>query len=93
METVVAGNTIRLRGTFRNTARVLTNPTTVTLRHQDPSGNVTVVAAGDITNESTGVYYYDLVVDEAGVWKYRFVGTGALVATNPEEFLALEALP
>jgi hypothetical protein len=93
VETLVTENTYRLQVTFRNFLRQLADPTTVTLRYEDPSGNVTVVPAGSITNDSTGVYHYDLNVDEAGVWEYRFIGTGAIVASNPEKFLAVLAVP
>lgn len=93
MDVINVGNRITLVGTFRNTSRALADPTTVTLRHEDPSGNVTAVAAGSITRESLGVYTFDLDVDEAGMWYYRFIGDGALIATNPEQFLAEASRP
>lgn len=93
MDNLIVGNTYRLRGTFRTVLRILANPTTVTLRIEDPDGNVEVVASGSITNESTGVYYYDFAPDQAGRWYYRFIGAGAVIATNPETFLAVAARP
>lgn len=81
------GTKVRLYGTFKDLDNVLTNPTAVTAKHKDPSGNITTVSGGSVTNVSPGVYYIDLTVDESGTWWYRFEGTGAVVAANEQAFV------
>jgi len=68
----------------------LTDPTTVTLSVEDPSGNVAsyTYAAAEITQQATGIYYYEQAVDEAGTWQYRWVGTGDCAAAEEGEFVA-----
>jgi len=74
-------DTVRARAEFR-VATTLTDPTTITLLVTDPSGNADsyTYGAAQITKESTGIFYRDLTVDEAGEWQTRFTGTGAVVA-------------
>ena len=85
-DTYDVGDQVTLQATFRNTAGVLTNPTTTTLKYKDPSGNVTTVNDGDITSVSTGVKSYNVIIDEAGQWWYRFSGAGAVVAAEEQSF-------
>lgn len=61
---------------------VATDPTTVTLKVKDPSGNTDTYtyALSQITKSSTGVYYKNIPIDEAGDWWYRWEGAGAVVA-------------
>ncbi|MFQ5592168.1 MAG: hypothetical protein ACE5HE_13475 [Phycisphaerae bacterium] len=66
----------------------LTDPTTVTLSVEDPSGNVdsyTYAGAG-VTQQATGIYYKEVAIDEAGTWQYRWVGTGDCAAAEEGEF-------
>ena len=70
------GDSVRLTAVFtQNGAN--TDPTAVTAKHKDPSGNETTPAT---TNPNAGHYFFDLTIDEAGTWWYRFEGTGAVVA-------------
>jgi len=79
---------IRLQGTFKNASDVLADPTTITLKYEDPSTNETTLtyAAAQLTKGSTGVYYYDLTVDEAGTWYYRFESTGIPKTSGESSF-------
>jgi len=65
----------------------LTDPSTVTLKVEDPSGNIDTYtyALAEITKSSTGNYYKDVTVDEEGTWKYRWAGTGTVVAADEGE--------
>lgn len=74
---------VRLAVAF-SVATVATDPSTVTLTVQDPSGNETAYtyAAGQVTKDGTGNYHYDLTTDEAGTWHYRWVGTGTCAAAS-----------
>jgi len=81
------GDRVRLTGTFTASGSPV-DPTTVTLYYQDPSGNDTIktYALGQLTKVSTGVYRFDLDIDEAGKWYYRFAGTGACVTASESHF-------
>lgn len=59
---------------------IRTDPTVVTFKIEDPSGNETAYVYGvnvELVKESTGVYYVYYAIDEAGEWIVRFNGTGA----------------
>jgi hypothetical protein len=71
------GDLVRITGTWTDAGDVATDPTTVLAKHTDPLGATTALTVGTgITKDSTGVYYYDIDVDEAGTWLYRFYGQG-----------------
>lgn len=73
----VVGDTVRLKNTFK-VAGTVTDPTTVALVVTDPSLVATTYtwAGAEVTKASTGVFYRDVTVDEAGLWTYKFTGTG-----------------
>lgn len=66
-------------------------PTTVTLTVINPVGQKTVLTGSDLTGNGTGAYYYDLAIDTLGVWRYRWTGTGALVAGGAEGLIQCES--
>lgn len=70
----VLGQTVMPDATFRVNG-VLTDPTTVTATVRAPSGSVTAPTA---LWRSVGVWGAVVTLNEAGVWWYRFVGTGAV---------------
>ena len=71
------GDLVRVTGTWTDATGAVTDPTTVLAQHKDPSGNVTALTVGGgITKSGTGIYYYDIDVDEDGTWLYRFYGQG-----------------
>lgn len=72
---IYLGDTRRLECRFYDFDGVATDPTTVTVRHKDPSGNITTPAAVNDPDE-VGLFYYDLITDEAGIWQFSFEGTG-----------------
>lgn len=78
------GDTVTLPVTFK-VGTTVTDPTTVTLRVRKPSGTTTsyTYAGGQVQKDSTGVYHYNLALDQAGDWEAEWVGTGAVVATEP----------
>ena len=81
------GDAVKLAAAFTSSS-VAADPTTVTLKVKDPSGNESTYtyALGQVIRESVGNYYKIVSLDEAGTWYYRFVGTGA-VETAAEGFL------
>lgn len=72
---------VRLSVTF-TVSSTPTDPTTVTLKVEDPSGNEATYtyALAQVTRDDTGDYHYDLTLDEAGSWAYRWEGTGTVTA-------------
>lgn len=74
------GDLVELSAAFTNLAGVATDPTAVTLQVKDPTG--ATVAGTTPTHGATGAYTYDLAITASGVWKYRFAGTGAVVAAE-----------
>ena len=81
------GDTIRMSATFE-LANVLTNPTTISLKITANDGSW---YASPIINDSTGKYHYDLIFTLPGTFKYRFYGTGAVVAEAERSFKVEEA--
>jgi uncharacterized protein YfaS (alpha-2-macroglobulin family) len=79
------GTAVQLTGTF-SVSSTNTDPTAVTLEITDPSGNVDTYSTTDLTNSAVGVYNKTITPDEAGLWRYRFAGTGAVIAANIFKF-------
>ena len=81
------GDLVRVTGTF-TVADVATDPTTVTLRVLAPGGTVTAytLALSEVTKSGTGVYYKDITITAAGIWYYRWLGTGTVVSAGESEF-------
>ena len=79
---------VRLSATF-TVASVATDPTAISLKVQDPSGNETTYtyALAQVTKDGTGLYHYDLTIDETGYWYYRWEGTGAVVSAAEAHLL------
>lgn len=67
---------------------VATDPTTITLQVEDPSGAETsyTYAAGQLTKSSTGVYYKSIQVVTSGIWIYRFIATGTVADTTDDYY-------
>lgn len=83
------GDRVRVWGQFATPAGVATDPSAVVCKYQDPSGNETSVTyPASIVKASTGRYYLDIDIDEAGTWYYRWAGTGAVVAAGETTFIA-----
>jgi hypothetical protein len=77
------GDVAVVRGSFYDTAGTLTDPTTITLKARDPSGNIATYtyAEATVTKDSTGVYSKNVTLDEAGKWTFGWTATGT-VATS-----------
>lgn len=81
------GDLVELSAAFTNLLGVATDPTAVTLAIRDPTGAL-VTPAPTPTHGGTGAYTYNLSVTTAGVWRYRFAGTGAVVAAEEAKVFA-----
>jgi len=86
------GTKVRLVGKFQDFAGVAGSPTAVVLKVRDPAGVQTAPAVTDNTQAEDGVsvevgtYFGDVSVGVAGVWLYRFEGTGLIEVADEEEF-------
>lgn len=75
------GEVVRVRATFTyESGQVM--PVTGVAFHTRAPGSVApdAVDAEDITEESTGVHYADVLASEAGVWAVRATCTGPTAA-------------
>lgn len=81
------GDQVRVTVTF-SVGGINTDPTTITLKVKDPSHNVDTYtyALGQLVKSATGIYYKDISIDEAGIWHYRFEGTGAVISADEDYF-------
>lgn len=79
---------VRLSVTFEDAINNLVpvDPSAVTLALTTPDGTVSNVSGSDIINDSVGKYHYDLTVTAAGLWIYRWQGTGAVIASSGNGF-------
>jgi hypothetical protein len=85
------GNHSAVSGTaaFTTVGGVATDPTDTALTVLEPDGTSTVyryptpgVGESLLSKEDTGRFYADVTLDQAGLWRYRLAGTGAVVATE-----------
>ena len=93
MDNLNVGDVVRLRAVF-TVLNVNTDPTTITLQVQNPSGTTTsyTYAGTQVTKEGTGIYYYNLSVSEAGWWVYQWTGTGTVEVVQGNKILVKERL-
>jgi hypothetical protein len=86
------GDVARVTMTF-TVDDVNTDPTTITLKVKDPTGNKTTYtyALAEVTRSAAGIYYKDISIDEAGQWYYRWEGTGAVETAEENYFMVRES--
>lgn len=80
------GDLVRLRLTFTDIAGAATDPTTVTVVVTSPTGIVTTYLDAVNDPAAVGAFYKDILPNEAGMWRYRGTGTGAVVAAGDSVF-------
>lgn len=73
---------------FKTLAGTATDPTAVTLVVQRPDGTQLAYGwpvggvDGTLSRESAGRFYYDVLIDQSGAWRFRLAGTGAVTAAS-----------
>jgi hypothetical protein len=77
------GNYVRISAVFKDLTGALTDPTGVTVFYTKPDGTE---SHADANRASIGSYYTDLLADVAGVWHYRVVSYGNVVAAYEGSF-------
>jgi hypothetical protein len=88
------GDEVKLKGEFTDDDGNAQDPTTVTFAFLAPSASsATEYVYGtdaEVVKESTGVYYVNLGVTEAGTWRWRFYSTGTGKSAGESYFYARE---
>ena len=87
MDRFVAGDTVTLRNLFK-VASVLTDPTTISLTVTTPAYESTTYtyAAAEITKNGTGDYQRQVTASTAGIWRYKWTGTGSAADVQDGSF-------
>ena len=82
------GNEAKVSVSFVDASGNATDPTVVELKVKKPSGLIIiyVYSLDEVTKSTTGSYYKDLLLDESGVWFYRWEGIGAVNAAGESKF-------
>lgn len=88
-------DTIRLGVTFTDSAGIPADPSSVYMMIQIPQTDPSThsVSTYDLTsmsNPSTGRFTIDLVTNNHGHYKYRWLGTGVVEAAETGEFIVEE---
>lgn len=77
---------VELSGTFTSVEDgSLLDPTEITLFVKSPNGIVNSYTTG-IQRVSMGIYTYDIVVDQAGPWIYKWQGKGNVEVTTSDTY-------
>ena len=90
------GNGIRVSVKYRAVQTgAYVDPGTVTVLIKDPSLNVTTWVYGvdpEVQKTATGLYFTVVDADEAGLWEYRWEGTGANQAASEGSFTVVPSV-
>lgn len=92
MNEYLLGQTVRVKtATPFSVDGVATDPTTITLRIEDPAGaeSVYTYGAAQVQRAGVGDYYKEITVTLAGLWAQRWEGTGAVAAVDESYFFVL----
>jgi phospholipase/lecithinase/hemolysin len=83
------GDSIRLTGTYTDTATNLTDPTAVRILLKPPGdllATAYTTASGDVQKTTSGTFYLDYTATGGGVFEWRTAGTGTIVAAGEGAF-------
>jgi hypothetical protein len=83
MNSYPSGSLVRLAVKFRSrnpdqTPGPLYDPAVVLFSWRDPNGTTGSASPPDVSNPMEGIYFYDLLVDVVGLWRYRIEGDGSV---------------
>jgi hypothetical protein len=83
------GDLVQLPASFVNDSNVATDPTGVSVKVMKPDGTTvtyTYLTDVEVVKDSTGNYHLDLAISLAGVYKYKWFGTGAVTTAEGGQF-------
>jgi len=80
------GQQLKLRLVVTSSSEVEVNSTGLTLLWWRPDGTCTTKQSSDLTQETTGTYYYLVVPtsSQTGEWVWRCTSTGSVVGASAE---------
>jgi len=90
-DALLSSVTFEVDGATPSGPKVPTNPTQVTARIRRPNGTLVDYTQAQLTNPSAGVWRLAFVPTLPGVWVVRWIGTGAVTATD-EKFYPVKPL-
>lgn len=85
------GDLVRISAVFKNVNLSLVDPSSVVVLINQPNGTTYSKQYGtdaDVVKDSTGNYYIDYYIQQAGLYSYKFSGTGAVTASGVGSFSA-----
>lgn len=83
------GDTAHIAITFADLNGVPTDPSTVVLTIQAPDNTASTPTT---VQDGTGLYHYDLALALAGIYRYKWAGTGAINAVQEGEIAVKESI-
>ena len=89
MNLYTKGQSVRVRGIFKNESGSLIDPTTVRCTWKCPNGAVvtkTYNVDAAVIRESTGSYYADISADQEGIYYYTVLSEGSWQSAKDGSF-------
>jgi hypothetical protein len=86
---LIVGNQKAIAVTFYNSSGAVADPTGVTFKFRTPAGTVTTYTYGvdsELVKDATGQYHVLITASLAGIYQWRFAGTGAVIAAIEDSF-------
>ena len=80
------GNVVNLTADFTTSEGIPIDPSTVALKVLPPGGTIQTYTGAQLTKVSTGVYTYGVLGNVAGIWLYRWEGSGNITAASDSSF-------
>ncbi len=88
--TVLVGNLVKVRATFKDELNVKQDPATVTVMVKQPDTTIVTYVYGtdpEVVRESQGVYYIEVdTTDEPGHWYFIWSSSGTYQAVGQTTF-------
>lgn len=93
MKTYDVGDEPLLFVTFKDSDEQLADPSAVTLEVMKPDGTKVTYTTVDFTHAAgSGYYTKKVMLDQSGLWRYKWFGTGDLNASDPGVFAVRESV-
>lgn len=90
MNAYQVGDQVRLTATFANSVGTATDPTTITclvkLRYYTATATTYTYAGATVVKDGTGIYHVDVIPTTEGIWDYRWIATGTVIAAEESAF-------
>jgi len=81
----IQGATVRLSTEIRDANRVLVDPTTITLKTENPSGAEQTYT--DAVKDAIGKYHRDVLASTVGTWYWRWEAAGIFQQVDEGDFV------